>query len=185
MVIAYNLYINSPANPLIFHFDDSEHITWTHECTYDLTVENNTFVPKVEATPSGWGLRTADGLEPSGRSSEKSCCPFVTIFSSGLFTLRSLRSNPLGGKLVHDHNLFLFLDKGKLCFIAGVWVRDSSEIIADPKFVNGTTQDYRLTVDMMTIGKGAPADAQRRPRRPSRPSRFSVGHWRFSICTLN
>lgn len=156
LVIAYNLYVNSPANPLIMHLDDSEHATWTHECTYDMRVENNTFVPNREADPGGWG---AYGLLVDWNHSADPAKSRMVVRNNLLVTNYTALSwiNPLGANLVHDHNQFFFLDKGKLCTNAGIWVQDATEILKDPQFADAAHQDYRLTAASPGIGKGAPA----------------------------
>ncbi len=156
MVIAFNLYVNSPVNPLVIHFDDSEHSTWTHECTYELIVENNTFVPTVENNPGGWG---AYGLLVDSNHMPDPNKSHVAIRNNLLVTNYTALSwiNPLGSSLVHDHNLFFFIDNGRLCTTPGVWVQDATEIIADPRFRDAARQDYRLTASSPAIGKGAPA----------------------------
>lgn len=156
MMIAFNLYVNSPANPLIFHLDDCEHPSWTHECTYDLSVENNTFVPSVEASPGGWG---AYGLLVDWNHLADPAKSRMVVRNNLLVTNYTALSwiNPLGGNFVHDHNFFQFIAGGRLCADAGVWVQGATEWVGDPVFVDREHGDYRLASGSPAIGKGAPA----------------------------
>lgn len=156
MMIAYNLYVNSPANPLIFHLDDCEHPSWTHECTYELSVENNTFAPSIEASPGGWGAYglLVDWDHPADPTKSR-----MVVRNNLLVTNHTALSwiNPLAGNLVHDHNFFQFIAGGRFCTNTGVWVQDATEWVGDPLFVDRERGDYRLSRNSPAIGKGAPA----------------------------
>lgn len=153
MVIAYNLYKNSSAAPFQIHLDDCEHPTWTHECTYDLRIENNTMIASKEPSSGGWGmvglLIDWDHLPDPQKSR-------VVVRNNLFVTNHTILSwvNPLSDNLIHDHNLFYFLNNGSLSLKKDVWIQGETEIIANPKFVNFEEQDFRLTETSPAIKAG-------------------------------
>jgi hypothetical protein len=155
MVIAYNFYQDGPCWPLLFHYDDCEHPTWTHEPTYqNVQIIHNTFVARFDPDPSGWGMvglmYDTDHLPDPAKNS-------MTVRNNVFVTHHTILSwfNPLGASLVHDHNLFHFVGNGRLSVNQGVWVQAPSEIIADARFVNLEGADYRLKADSPARDAGA------------------------------
>jgi len=154
MVIAHNLYMNSGPSALIFHLDDCEHETWTHECTYQVRLENNTFVTERGSDAGGWGIvgLLVDWDHPADPAKSSVLVRnniFVTDYRIMAFI------NPLGDNLVHDHNLFFFEGEGALSDNADGWSLSPTEQIADPLFVDPTASDYRLTGASPAIDAGA------------------------------
>ena len=153
MTIAYNVYKNSTSSPFQMHLDDCEHPTWTHECTYDLTIENNTMVCTTEPTDGGWGivglLVDWDHLPDPQKSK-------VVVRNNIFVTNHTILSwtNPLGDNLIHDHNLFYFVNKGTLCVNKDVWILNETEKIADPKFRDLANGDFRITETSPAIKAG-------------------------------
>lgn len=153
MVIAYNVYKNSSASPLQFHLDDCEHPTWTHECTYEVAIENNTFVIDQEPSDGGWGIigLLVDWNHLPDPSKSK-----FTVRNNLFVTNHTILSwiNPLGANLVHHNNLFYFLNKGSLSTNKDVWPLDNSEKIANPLFVDIANENFQLTQRSPAIKAG-------------------------------
>ncbi|MFZ6027973.1 MAG: choice-of-anchor Q domain-containing protein [Chloroflexota bacterium] len=164
MLIAYNVYVNSPNHVLLFHFDDSEHDTWTHVCSYDVRIENNTFVPLQEAEPTGWGILglLVDWVPEHNPDPAKNRMVvrnniFVTNYRIVAF------KNVLGDSLVHDHNLYHFFGDGKLSndadgfTLAPTEIRFDASHPGDPGFFDFANLDLRLQTGSPAVDKGAPA----------------------------
>ena len=149
MVIAYNLYMNANTEALEFHFDDSEHSTWTHECTYDVRIENNTFAPRQEPNAGGWGivgqLVDFNHLPDPSKS-------LLTLRNNIFFTNYKVTShNALGSSFVHDHNLFGLVGDASL---GDNWAANTTEKTTDPRFIDAAAGNYQLTSDSPAIAMG-------------------------------
>ena len=145
LVIAYNLYINSETEALEFHLDDSEHGAWVHECTYQARIENNTFVPRPDPVPGGWGvvgqLVDWNRLPDPAKSS-------ITLRNNIFVTnYKVLSHNYLDANFIHDHNLFQILTGG---MTGENWSAGATEKLGDPLFVDPSAGNFQL-------GAGSPA----------------------------
>jgi hypothetical protein len=149
MVIAYNLYMNSMASGLLFHFDDCEHPTWTHECTYEVSIENNTFVSRMDANPGGWGV--IGQLIDYNHKPDPAKSKMVVRNNIFMTNYRITTSNQLGSSFVHDHNIYHLIDGGKL----GDFELGNNEFFADPLFENYEGLDFRLKSGSPAINAGA------------------------------
>lgn len=149
MLIAYNLYVNSDTEALEFHFDDSEHPTWTHECTYDVRIENNTFVPTVVANPGGWGV--VGQLYDPKHLPDPAKSKIVLRNNIFVTNYKVTSENVLGNKFIHDHNIIQLLAGGA---IGQAWTLDSTDRLADPIFMDAAGKDYRLAANSPAIGSG-------------------------------
>lgn len=153
MIIAYNVYKNSTASPFQFHLDDCEHPVWTHECTYEVRIENNTMVMNQEPIDGGWGVV---GLLVDWNHLPDPAKSKFTVRNNLFVTNHTILSwiNPLGNNLIHDHNVFYFLGKGSLSTNKDVWTLDVTEKIADPKFADMNNDNFRLTTQSPAINAG-------------------------------
>ena len=148
MVIAYNVYVNGLNEALEFHLDDSEHSTWTHECTYDVRIENNTFAP-MDQNPGGWGI--VGMLFDSNHPPDSSKSRIVTRNNIFVTNYKVIAQNVLGNNFVHDHNMYQLVGGGEL---GANWTLNATESIADPKFVDYANLDLRLTAGSPAIDVG-------------------------------
>ena len=157
LTIAHNLYLNSGPNPLVIHYDDCEHATWTHGSTYtNFQVLNNTFIARIDPEPGGWGMI---GLLVDYDHTPDPAINTMTVRNNVFYTNYTILSwvNPLGASLVHDHNLFHFVGDGRLSTTQGVWVQDPTEVIGDALFVNAAAGNFRLRNDSPARNAGAPS----------------------------
>jgi hypothetical protein len=151
LVIAYNVYATSKHEALEFHFDDSEHATWTHECTYTVRIENNTFVP-TDQDPGGWGI--VGMLYDPKHVPDPSKSAITLRNNIFVSNYKVVSQNVLGTSFVHDHNLFQLVSGGVL---GQDWSLGATEVSADPQFVDAPNLDYRLSPASPAIDTGAAA----------------------------
>lgn len=161
MVIAYNVYVNGPNEALEFHFDDCEHPAWTHVCSYEVTIEHNTFVPNPGDRKEGWGLIgllvdwvAAHNPDPSKNKVILRSNIFVTNYRVVAF------KNVLGNSLIHDHNLYCMLDDGRASNDTAGFSLGPTDLLFDkthpgePGFINAATYDFRLASGSPAVDAG-------------------------------
>ena len=158
LLIAYNVYINSDVEAIEFHFDHTEPLdALTHLLTYDVRIENNTFVPTQPANPGGWGII---GLlaDPNNAALNSDPTKSNLILRNNIFATnyKVWASNVMGSHFVHDHNVFWFSGNGKI-ESAGNGSLAASELIADPQFVDFANRDLRLKSTSPARDKAASA----------------------------
>ncbi len=155
LLIAYNLYINSPNEALEFHLDDSVRVGVV-DSYKNTRIENNTFAPITNAHLNGWGiigLLSAQGagdppIVPANHSISVRNNIFVTAY-------RVTTNNLLGASFTHDHNLIRLVGAGQ----RGDWPLGAGEVAADPKFVDAVRGDYRLAPGSPARNAGVAASA--------------------------
>jgi len=161
MKIDYNVYLNGPNEALEFHFDDCEHPVWTITPTYEVAIENNTFVPNKNDRKVGWGLigLLVDGTSAHNPDPAKNKIAirnnlFVTNYRVVAF------KNVLGGSLIHDHNMYWMTDgaipsNDKAGFVLGSTDRlfDATHA-GNPGFANALNYDFRLASGSAAIDAG-------------------------------
>jgi hypothetical protein len=146
MLIAYNVYTNSDIEALEFHFDHGWGHTESHLLSYNVRIENNTFMPTLTANPGGWGIigllldnNAANNSDTTQRHISFKSKIFVTnyeiTFTDGL------------ANLVHDHNVFWFSENGKFDNQGNTDVT-STERIADPLFVSSDYTNLNLQLQL-------------------------------------
>lgn len=150
MVIAYNLYTSSDVEALEFHLDDSEHTTWTHECTYDVRIENNTFVPTQPASPGGWGI--VGQLYDPNHLPDASKSHMALRNNIFVTNYKVVGKNVLGASFTHDHNLYQLVGSG---ILGASWSADATDKTGDPLFVNASAGNYHLGSTSPAINSGA------------------------------
>jgi hypothetical protein len=161
MVIAYNVYVNGPNEALEFHFDDCEHPTWTHVCSYEVTIEHNTFVPNPDDRKEGWGLigLLVDWVTAHNPDSSKNR---VTLRSNIFVTNYRVVAfkNVLGSSLIHDHNLYYMMDDGRPSNDTAGFSLGPTDLLFDkthpgtPGFVNAAAFDFRLASGSLAVDSG-------------------------------
>ncbi len=141
LVVDHNLYLFGAPSAFLPHWDDCEHPVFTHVCTYEILVANNTFVARPDPAPRGWGFFTL--LWDTNHLPDPALNSLVVrnnVFSTNLSIAAQ---NPLDAAFVHGHNLYHFTGAGKL---GGPWYTlQPSERLADPLFASTMLGDCRLT----------------------------------------
>lgn len=155
MVISHNLYTDSPNEALEFHFDDSEHETWTHTPTYEVDITYNTFAPAIDAPLEGWGIigLLVDWVPEHNPDPTMNRIAFHNNIFVTNYQIIAFR-NVLGESLEHSHNLYYFLENGKLSSDLDGVPLGPTERIADPLFRDPMNGDYHLSAHSPAIGMG-------------------------------
>jgi len=155
MVIAYNAYSESPNEALEFHFDDSEHATWTHVCTYDVLIEHNTFASATDAATEGWGIigLLVDWVPEHNPDTTQSHITFRNNIFATNYRVIAFK-NVLGSSLAHDHNLYQFSGEGKPTNDIEGFVLDSTEHITDSLFADLSIANIQLRETSAAIDAG-------------------------------
>lgn len=146
MLISHNLYINSKHNGILFHINSV-----IADAYYQVNIENNTFI-SMDNNNYGAGFIIQWGNGGSSLSKDMSK---LNVYNNIFVTNSKIMDwkNLIGNNLVHSHNLFYFPEEGMLNTTSG-WQLNATEKIADPKFKNFETKDYRISSKSPAIGAG-------------------------------
>ncbi len=143
LLIAHNLYINSPGC-LCFHTDDVAGKVFTYQ---GVRFENNTVVrdPAITAGAIFTILSKTLGVPQAGHG--------LTLRNNIVFSPGRLVYNPrvFGAGLVHDHNLFHCVNTGGSDYMIPL---AASEGTGDPLFVAPAALDFRLLAGSPALGCG-------------------------------
>ena len=145
IVVAYNIYVDSVNEALEFHMDNP------YGSFQNVSIENNTFVPRMEPSPGGWGIvgELVDGSTPP--TGPQSITVRNNIFATNF---RIVGDNPIGANLVHDHNTFWLLNSGILTGDPTNFQLASTEREANPQFVDYPNLNLQLQSASPAIGAG-------------------------------
>jgi hypothetical protein len=143
MVVAYNLYINSVNEALEFHMDNS------YGSFQNVKIEHNTFVPRMDPNPGGWGIvgELVNGSTPP--TGPQSITMRNNIFATNF---KIVGDNPIGANLTHDHNTFWLLSGGSLTGDPTNFKLDSTEQEVNPLFVDYVNLNLQLQSTSPAIG---------------------------------
>jgi len=148
LTIAFNTYTGENHGAIMLHLNTIRTDTY-----YEALIANNTFYC-ANTDKQGWGiiglLVNWDNLS-SPNLAQTSVIARNNIFVTDYTVLSWV--NPIGSKLVHDHNLIHLVGKGRLSDNAGVWT-EAGDAQGDPLFANATARDFTLTADSPAIRKG-------------------------------
>ena len=150
-LIAYNTYTNSNIEALEFHFDHGWGDTESHVLSYDVRIENNTFMPTLTSNPGGWG--TIGLLMDSNTANNSDPTQSHISFRNNIFVTnyKIIANGAPESSVTHDHNIFWFSGSGAFDDSGNINVT-STEKLANPLFVDA---DYAsLDLDLQS---GSPA----------------------------
>jgi len=158
MLIAYNVYINSDVEAIEFHFDHTEpYDSQTHLLSYDVRIENNTFVPTQPANPGGWGIiGLLMSSDPKMLNSDPTKSKLILRNNIFVTNYKIWAQNVMGSQFVHDHNIFWFSGKGQI-ESSGNANKTALEQIIDPQFVDYANRNLSLKATSPAINVGAAA----------------------------
>jgi len=129
--------------------------------TYEVVIENNTFVPNKDDRKVGWGLFGllidwihAHNPDPAKNKITLRNNLFVTNYRVVAF------ENALGGSLIHDHNMYWMIDGAIPSNDTTGFVLGPTDKLFDathagnPGFVNAAYSDFRLAPGSAAIDAG-------------------------------
>lgn len=145
LLIAHNLYFGGSNSLFVLHLD-----TVVANASYDLRVENNTFVsgePKNVGTIfSLYSVKRGDthtGTTLTVRNN------VMVVRGQVIYDAAAI-----GAAFVHDHNLISLAPGATLGTGVDQWVFEATERLTDPHFMDSLGEDYRLAPGSPAIDAG-------------------------------
>lgn len=152
MLLSYNVSVNSPNGALLFHLNTIRTDTY-----YQVTLAHNVLDAR-NSQQDGWGLI---GLlvDWNNLTSPNLALSSLTARNNIFITNYAIMNwiNPIGNRLVHDHNVIHLVNDGRLSVNKDIWPANG-ETLGDPLFTDPASGDYSLTGKSPAIRAGLPID---------------------------